>query len=139
MPTLAALWPSEQLNGVRLLILGGEACPEKLAHRLAQACTEVWNTYGPTETTVVACAAQMHSDEPVRIGLPLDGWHLAVVDPQTGVPVEAGGIGELVIGGVGTARYLDREKDAAKFTSLLALDWDRATAAGTSSGPTPRA
>ena len=130
MPTLAALWPSEQLSGIRLLILGGEACPEKLAHRLAQACTEVWNTYGPTETTVVACAAQMHSDEPVRIGLPLDGWHLAVVDPATGVPVEAGGIGELVIGGVGTARYLDREKDAAKFTSLLALDWDRAYRSG---------
>ena len=90
----------------------------------------MWNTYGPTETTVVACAAQMHSDEPVRIGLPLDGWHLAVVDPATGVPVEAGGIGELVIGGVGTARYLDREKDAAKFTSLLALDWDRAYRSG---------
>ncbi len=121
---------STQLTGVRLLILGGEACPEKLAHRLAQACTEVWNTYGPTETTVVACAAQIISDEPVRIGLPLDGWHLAVVDPQTGVPVEAGGIGELVIGGVGTARYLDREKDAAKFTSLLALDWDRAYRSG---------
>ena len=36
VPTLAALWPSEQLHGVRLLILGGEACPEKLAHRLAR-------------------------------------------------------------------------------------------------------
>ncbi len=130
VPTLAALWPSEQLSGIRLLILGGEACPEKLAHRLAQACTEVWNTYGPTETTVVACAAQMRSDEPVRIGLPLDGWHLAVVDPETGVPVECGGIGELVIGGVGTARYLDPEKDAAKFTPLLALDWDRAYRSG---------
>ena len=90
----------------------------------------MWNTYGPTETTVVACAAQMRSDEPVRIGLPLDGWHLAVVDPETGVPVECGGVGELVIGGVGTARYLDREKDAAKFTPLLALDWDRAYRSG---------
>ena len=99
VPTLAALWPSEQLHGIRLLILGGEACPEKLAHRLAEACTEVWNTYGPTETTVVACAAQMRADEPVRIGLPLDGWHLAVVDPETGVPVEFGNVGELVIAG----------------------------------------
>ena len=44
--------------------------------------------------------------------------------------MEAGGIGELVIGGVGTARYLDREKDAAKFTSLLALGWDRAYRSG---------
>ena len=130
VPTLAALWPSEQLHGIRLLILGGEACPEKLAHRLAEACTEVWNTYGPTETTVVACAAQMRADEPVRIGLPLDGWHLAVVDPETGVPVEFGNVGELVIAGVGTARYLDAEKDAAKFRPLPALDWDRAYRSG---------
>ena len=72
----------------------------------------------------------MPSDEPVRIGLPLDGWHLAVVDPATGVARGGGGIGELVIGGVGTARYLDREKDAAKFTPLLALDWDRAYRSG---------
>ena len=100
----------------------------------------MWNTYGPTETTVVACAAQMHSDEPVRIGLPLDGWHLAVVDPETGVPVEAGDIGELVIGGVGTARYLDGEKDAAKFTpAARARTGTAPTAAATSSGPTPRA
>jgi non-ribosomal peptide synthetase-like protein len=130
VPTLAALWPSEQLRGIRLLILGGEACPEKLAHRLAEACAEVWNTYGPTETTVVACAAQMRADEPVRIGLPLDGWQLAVVDPETGVPVESGGIGELVIAGVGTARYLDAEKDAAKFRPLPSLGWERAYRSG---------
>ena len=130
VPTLAALWPSEQLGGVRLLILGGEACPEPLAHRLAAACTEVWNTYGPTETTVVACAARMRADEPVRIGLPLAGWRLAVVDPQTGVPVESGAVGELVIAGVGTARYLDREKDAAKFAPLPALGWPRAYRSG---------
>ena len=41
---------------------------------------EVWNTYGPTEATVVACAARLAADEPVRIGLPLNGWELAVVD-----------------------------------------------------------
>ena len=41
---------------------------------------ELWNTYGPTEATVVACAAMLHPGEPVRIGLPLAGWDLAVVD-----------------------------------------------------------
>ncbi len=66
----------------------------------------------------------------MRIGLPLDGWHLAVVDPETGVPVEFGDVGELVIAGVGTARYLDAEKDAAKFRPLPALDWDRAYRSG---------
>ena len=130
VPTLAALWPTDQLRGIRLLILGGEACPAELANRLAALCPEVWNTYGPTETTVVACAARMSVDEPVRIGLPLDGWQLAVVDPDSRQPVEWGEVGELVIGGVGTARYLDPEKDAAKFRPLPALGWDRAYCSG---------
>ena len=56
VPTLAALWPAESLESVRLLIFGGEACPPELAERLAVEGREVWNTYGPTEATVVACA-----------------------------------------------------------------------------------
>jgi non-ribosomal peptide synthetase-like protein len=130
VPTLAALWPTDQLVGIRLLILGGEACPAELAQRLVATCPEVWNTYGPTETTVVACAARMSAGEPVRIGLPLDGWQLAVVDPDSRRPVQWGQLGELVIGGVGTARYLDPDKDAAKFQPLPALGWDRAYCSG---------
>ena len=130
VPTLAGLWTPEQCRGVRLLILGGEACPEQLAHRLATVCDEVWNTYGPTETTVVACAARLRPGEPVRIGLPLAGWQLAVVDPEHDRPVRPGEIGELVIAGVGTARYLDPEKDAAAFRPLPALGWGRAYRSG---------
>ena len=57
VPTLVALWPPEALADVRLLILGGEACPPELAARLSTPTREVWNTYGPTEATVVACGA----------------------------------------------------------------------------------
>ena len=80
VPTLAALWPAEALEAVRLLIFGGEACPPELAERLAVEGREVWNTYGPTEATVVACAARLDGTGPVSIGLPLPGWDLAVVD-----------------------------------------------------------
>ena len=80
VPTLVALWPAAALAEVRLLILGGEACPPELAARLAVDGREVWNTYGPTEATVVACARALDGRGPVRIGLPLDGWDLAVVD-----------------------------------------------------------
>lgn len=80
VPTLAALWEPQVLDDVRLLIFGGEACPPELAQRLVTEGREVWNTYGPTEATVVACACLMTGEEPVRIGLPLDGWELAVVD-----------------------------------------------------------
>jgi non-ribosomal peptide synthetase-like protein len=129
VPTLAALWTREQLQGVRLLILGGEACPEELATRLASMCPEVWNTYGPTEATVVASAARLTVSGPVRIGLPLAGWELAVADPR-GRLVDWGDVGELVIAGVGTARYLDRGKDAEKFVSLPGLGWRRAYRTG---------
>ena len=129
VPTLAALWPPDALEDVRLLIFGGEACPPELAERVAVEGREVWNTYGPTEATVVACAAQLTGEGPVRIGLPLDGWALAVVD-GAGEPVAMGESGELVIGGVGLARYLDADKDAAKFAPLPSLGWERAYRSG---------
>lgn len=129
VPTLAALWPAEALEAVRLLIFGGEACPPELAGRLAVEGREVWNTYGPTEATVVACAARLDSAGPVSIGLPLPGWDLAVVDAD-GRPVSYGDIGELVIGGVGLARYLDKDKDTEKYAAMPTLGWRRAYRSG---------
>jgi non-ribosomal peptide synthetase-like protein len=129
VPTLAALWPAEALEAVRLLIFGGEACPPDLAERLAIEGREVWNTYGPTEATVVACGAQLTGGKPVSIGLPLPGWDLAVVD-GTGAPVQPGEVGELVIGGVGLARYLDPAKDAEKYAPMPTLGWPRAYRSG---------
>lgn len=129
VPTLAALWPAEALNEVRLLIFGGEACPPELVERLVTEGREVWNTYGPTEATVVACGSLLTGEGPVRIGLPLDGWELAVVD-EAGRPVELGGSGQLVIGGVGLARYLDPAKDAEKYAPLESLGWERAYRSG---------
>ncbi|OBY29062.1 AMP-binding protein, partial [Mycolicibacter kumamotonensis] len=45
VPSLAALWPAEALEEVRLLIFGGEACPPELAARLALDGRAVWYTY----------------------------------------------------------------------------------------------
>ncbi|GAA5160524.1 Pls/PosA family non-ribosomal peptide synthetase [Ornithinimicrobium tianjinense] len=129
VPTLVALWPASSLARVRLLILGGEACPPELAARLQAPGREVWNTYGPTEATVVACAAVLDGTSPVRIGLPLDGWDLAVVDEQE-QPVPEGASGQLIIGGVGLARYLDPAKDAEKYAPMPSLGWDRAYRSG---------
>ncbi|MDD7929280.1 Pls/PosA family non-ribosomal peptide synthetase [Microbacterium thalli] len=129
VPTLAAMWPPALIENVRLLIFGGEACPPELAARLASDDREVWNTYGPTEATVVACAAPLTGSGPVRIGLPLDGWSLAVVDGD-GTPVAEGEVGELIIGGVGLARYLDPAKDSEKYAPMPTLGWERAYRSG---------
>ncbi|KAK5989317.1 Tyrocidine synthase 1-like protein [Cladobotryum mycophilum] len=106
VPTLAALWPAGALRNIRLLILGGETCSPELATRLSDGEREVWNTYGPTEATVVSCAAPLFAGQPVRIGLPLAGWNLAVIGPD------------------------DKEKDAAKFAPLPSLGWERAYRSG---------
>ena len=72
---------------------------------------------------------QLTGGGPVRIGLPLDGWDLAVVDGR-GQPVAEGATGELIIGGVGLARYLDPVKDAEKYAPMPSLGWDRAYRSG---------
>ncbi len=129
VPTLAALWPDDSLELVRLVIFGGEACPPDLVARITSRGREVWNTYGPTEATVVSSAALLDGTGTVRIGLPLDGWNLAVVD-ASGDRVAEGETGELIIGGVGLARYLDPAKDAEKYAPFPSLGWDRAYRSG---------
>ena len=128
VPTIAAMWDDADLAGVRLLILGGEACPEALAWRLAPG-RELWNTYGPTEATVVSTAAPLRAGEPVTIGWPLCGWEVAIVD-ERGEPVVLGEPGELVIAGVGLGRYLDPALDTERYTPLPALGWERAYRTG---------
>jgi amino acid adenylation domain-containing protein len=128
VPTLAAMCDQSSLAGVRLLILGGEACPEQLAWGLA-AGREVWNTYGPTEATVVSTAARVHPGQPVTIGWPLDGWETAVLDDQ-GELVKAGVPGELAIAGAGVARYLDPVLDTERFRPVPSLGWERAYCTG---------
>ncbi len=128
VPTLAGIWDDDALSNVRLLILGGEACPEHLVQRLAPG-RELWNTYGPTEATVVATAIRLSPGAPVTIGKPLRGWELAVVDPE-GQLVADGEAGELVISGVGLGHYLKPELDAERYRSLPAMGWKRAYRTG---------
>jgi amino acid adenylation domain-containing protein len=128
VPTLAAMWDDEMIAGVRLLILGGEACPPELGWRLA-ADHELWNTYGPTEATVVSTAGRIRPGEPISIGVPIDGWQVAVAD-ERGEPVPFGEPGELVIGGVGLGRYLDADLDGECFGPLESSGWERAYRTG---------
>ena len=116
VPTLAALWPAEALEPVRLLIFGGEACPPELAARLATPEREVWNTYGPTEATVVACGALMTGEGPVRIGLPLEGWDLVVVDEHE-QPVRVGRSSTRASRGTRAAGSSSRSRARAASTS----------------------
>jgi non-ribosomal peptide synthetase-like protein len=120
VPTLLGLF-SEDVPGLRLINLGGEMCPQRIADQWATPGRQVFNTYGPTEATVSASLATLQAGRPLSIGTPLPNYGLLVVDEAMQL-VPAGETGELCITGPGVAEaYLGRpELTAAKF---LANPW----------------
>ena len=59
---------------LRLLNLGGEACPPELVRLHARPGLRILNTYGPTEATITATVAEIFPDKPVTIGRPLPNY-----------------------------------------------------------------
>ena len=119
VPTLLALF-ARDIPSLRLINLGGEACPEALVARWAKPGCRVFNTYGPTEATVSASLAELHAGQPVTIGRPLPNYDLLIIDPavENGLRLlPRGETGELCISGPGVAvGYLGRpDLTAEKF------------------------
>lgn len=103
---LDANWKGDP--GLKILS-GGEPLPPDLAERLLARGKELWNMYGPTETTVWSAIQQVENPEaPISIGRPIANTQLYILDPHRN-PVPVGAVGELWIGGSGTATgYLNR-------------------------------
>lgn len=114
VPSLLAV-VDEPLPSLRLINVGGEACPPELARRWAPGRRMI-NTYGPTETTVSATWAELSAGAPVTIGKALPGFSVHVVNEAL-QPVADGEAGELLIGGlgVGAGYWNDPELTARKF------------------------
>ena len=107
VPTQLAMM-TDDVPGVRLLIVGGEACPADLVNRWARAGRRMVNTYGPTEATVIATFGDLTPGQPVTIGKPVPNYAIAILDEQQRA-VATGQEGELCIGGIGLARgYVGR-------------------------------
>ncbi len=107
---------SDDVPSLRILILGGEECPQTLLRRWYAGGRQVFNTYGPTEATVIATWTECRPDEKVTIGRPVPNYAIYILDSeQRQVPV--GIKGELCIGGMSLAdEYLNRpELTADKF------------------------
>jgi amino acid adenylation domain-containing protein len=94
------------------LLLGGEAVTKSLLRKSLSCFQNVINVYGPTETTIWSTSKAYNLSSPffeVSIGSPLPGECTLVLD-ETKRLLPKGALGELFIGGTGTARgYFNRE------------------------------
>jgi non-ribosomal peptide synthetase-like protein len=107
VPTLLATFEAE-IPGLRLLIVGGEACPGDLVTRWARPGRRFVNTYGPTEATVIATWSELIPGRAVTIGRALANDRVYVLDEQQNL-VPPGEPGELCLSGAGLALgYLGR-------------------------------
>ncbi|MER5761807.1 amino acid adenylation domain-containing protein [Streptomyces sp. NPDC002082] len=120
-PSVLATLPERHFPALRVLSVGGEACPPALIARWADG-RRMLNLYGPTESTISATASRpMSAADPaasIPIGAPVHGTRAYVLDERLqltprGVP------GELYIAGAGLARgYLRRPGlTAERFTA----------------------
>ncbi|MFC4376126.1 amino acid adenylation domain-containing protein [Nocardia halotolerans] len=98
---LATLSPA-LVPQVRVVAIGGEACPERLVRDWAPH-VRLYNGYGPTEATVMVTETPaLAAEEPVSIGTALPSVLAVVLDTRlTRVP--SGARGELYLGGSGIA------------------------------------
>src|SRR5215212_2036242 len=109
-PTLLATI-EQDLPKLRILLVGGEACPQNLVSRWYRPGRRILNSYGPTEATVTATLTELKPNKPVTIGIPLSTYSIVILDPNEDKTVENGELGEIGIAGIGLALgYMNRDE-----------------------------
>ena len=102
VPTLLSMFERD-VPSLRVIVLGGEACPQALVERFARPGRRLLNTYGPTETTVVATYVELIAGDAVTIGRPIANHTAYVVNDRLEL-VGPGETGELLVGGPGVVQ-----------------------------------
>lgn len=112
-PTLLELIPpTYNLPELKMIIVGGEKCPQKLVDAWAKNKLFI-NMYGPTETTIVSTMTFCQAGAAVTIGKAVANTELYILDEKL-QPTSPGEIGELYIGGIGVARGYLNHPDLTK-------------------------
>lgn len=109
--------PVNPLDGIKVLMVGGEAFPNDLLVELKKTYKgRIFNMYGPTETTVWSTIADLTNSESINIGKPIANTTVRLLDTSANLqPI--GIAGELCIGGAGVAKgyWKNEEMTAVKF------------------------
>ncbi|WP_327370474.1 non-ribosomal peptide synthetase [Streptomyces sp. NBC_01217] len=109
-PSAIAATGAADVPSLRVVMAGGEVLTTGMVqHWTGQA--RCFNLYGPTEATIYATAHRVRAsggEASLPIGTAIPGYSALVLDAELR-PVPANVVGELYLGGVGTARgYLGR-------------------------------
>ncbi|MGY0501700.1 non-ribosomal peptide synthase/polyketide synthase [Nocardia sp. FBN12] len=120
---LAVLDPAP-LDTLRMVMVGGEACPPDLISRWTTGPVPraFVNAYGPSETTIATnISAPLTADSPLTLGTPLRGITQWVLDSRLR-PVPTGVAGELYVAGAQVARGY-RSRAALTAARFVACPW----------------
>ena len=110
------------IKTLRILILGGEACPEGLVEHWAKPDRTIFNSYGPTEGTVACIVGKLEPGKKIVLGKPIPGYDIFILNEKL-ERVPNGEHGEICIGGAGVIRgylHLDAE-DSKRFIMTTKL------------------
>jgi len=108
IPSVLASVPARRVRGFECLIVGGEACPDRLAAEWFRG-RRMFNAYGPTEITIAATLSwPLTGQGAAPIGRPVWNTRVFVLDENLQL-VPPGVAGELYLAGGQLARgYLGR-------------------------------
>ncbi|WP_158256141.1 class I adenylate-forming enzyme family protein [Corynebacterium sp. 13CS0277] len=99
-PLLAHAPDSVTFPQLHHIISGAAALPAASGHAVeARTGAAVLQGYGMTEASPVTHLRRLSSSPMESIGTPLNDTEHAIVDPDSGVPLPAGAVGELVVRG----------------------------------------
>ena len=95
-------WAATDKSSLRTVIYGGALGETDVLFELSRSlghAVAITQIYGLTEggPVVAVLPPETASHKPGPIGRPIPGVEMRLVDPATGAPVEAGGIGEIVV------------------------------------------
>ncbi|MEV6221641.1 non-ribosomal peptide synthase/polyketide synthase [Nocardia fluminea] len=123
-PSALAVIDPSPLDALRMVMVGGEACPPDLIARWTAGPVPraFVNAYGPSETTVATnISAPLTAGSPLTLGAPLRGITQWVLDCRL-QPVPVGVAGELYVAGAQVARGY-RARSALTATRFVACPW----------------
>lgn len=113
-------FPKTDLSRIRLMNSNLGVQPEAIKNAIVKAMPQTIQvgTYGLTEASGTVCTSRLTDDEKTRtsrLGVPLDGWEVKILDMETGEECGVDEKGDICIRGPGmlTGYYKDPEKTAA--------------------------